>query len=169
MTIKITARHDGWDEKQDKIVLDTVLKHYSEGGTQIAGYEEAGEKLGRTAGACGFRFNSLLRYKYKKRFEEAKKQRLEWRKAKGRPIRQKAPEGRIGVVTVQQKEQTSEYKQALYAVLDQVEWIAEIETEMETLEKKMKSVELQKEAAKQELAHRIDALTQIKKSSRVND
>ena len=168
MSIKITARHDGWDEKQDKIVLDTVLKHYSEGGTQIAGYEEAGEKLGRTAGACGFRFNSLLRYKYKKRFEEAKKQRLEWRKAKGRPIHQKAPEGRSGVVTVK-KEQTSEYKQALYAVLDQVEWIAEIETEIDRLHEEYEKAQDRREAAKQELSHRIDSLTKIKKSSRVND
>ena len=70
-----TTRQDAWSEDEDLLLAEVVLRHIREGGTQLAAFEEIGIKLNRTAAACGFRWNSLIRKKYEAAIQIAKAQR----------------------------------------------------------------------------------------------
>lgn len=65
-----------WTEEEDRILRDAVLASVIQGRTQIEAFEEVGKKLGRTAGACGFRWNAVLRPKNAFSYAEAKKKRV---------------------------------------------------------------------------------------------
>ncbi len=69
------TRQDAWTQDEDLLLAEVVLRHIREGGTQLQAFEEVGKKLSRTAAACGFRWNSSIRKKYKSGIEVAKKQR----------------------------------------------------------------------------------------------
>ncbi|GAA3403910.1 RsfA family transcriptional regulator [Paenibacillus hodogayensis] len=69
------VRQDAWSEEDDLILAEVTLRHIREGGTQLAAFEEVGEKIGRTAAACGFRWNSCVRKKYDAAISIAKAQR----------------------------------------------------------------------------------------------
>jgi len=71
------TRQDAWTEEDDLLLAEVTLRHIREGGTQLAAFEEVGEKLNRTAAACGFRWNSLVRKKYEAAIQIAKAQRKE--------------------------------------------------------------------------------------------
>ncbi|MBN2908949.1 hypothetical protein JQC72_05350 [Polycladomyces sp. WAk] len=65
-----------WTEEEDRLLVDTVLRCIREGGSQLDAFAEVGEKVGRTPGACGFRWNAVLRRKEAAAFQEAKRQRV---------------------------------------------------------------------------------------------
>lgn len=69
-------RQDIWSEEEDELLVNTVLHHIREGGTQIEAFEVVGKKVKRTAAACGYRWNSVVRKKYKKEIQKAKNERL---------------------------------------------------------------------------------------------
>ncbi|MBS4193880.1 RsfA family transcriptional regulator [Lederbergia citri] len=69
------ARQDAWTSDEDLVLAELVLAYIREGNTQLQAFEEAGRRLKRTAAACGFRWNSNIRKKYKEGIELAKKQR----------------------------------------------------------------------------------------------
>ncbi|MFE5319890.1 RsfA family transcriptional regulator [Paenibacillus sp. NPDC056579] len=68
-------RQDAWSEEDDLILAEVTLRHIREGSTQLTAFEEVGEKIGRTAAACGFRWNSFVRKKYEAAIQIAKAQR----------------------------------------------------------------------------------------------
>ncbi|WP_216830885.1 RsfA family transcriptional regulator [Alkalihalobacterium elongatum] len=68
-------RQDAWTNDEDLILAEVVLRHIREGSTQLAAFEEVGERLQRTSAACGFRWNSAIRKKYDAAIALAKKQR----------------------------------------------------------------------------------------------
>ena len=70
-----TLRQDAWTQDEDLLLAEVVLRHIRDGSTQLAAFEEVGQKLSRTAAACGFRWNSAVRKQYKSAIEIAKKQR----------------------------------------------------------------------------------------------
>ncbi|MCF6093569.1 RsfA family transcriptional regulator [Microaerobacter geothermalis] len=70
-----TTRQDAWTPDDDLLLAEVTLRHIREGSTQLAAFEEVGEKLARTAAACGFRWNSLIRKKYEAAIQIAKAQR----------------------------------------------------------------------------------------------
>lgn len=70
-----TIRQDAWSEEDDLYLAEVTLKHISEGSTQLVAFEEVGEKIGRTAAACGFRWNSFVRKKFEAAIQIAKSQR----------------------------------------------------------------------------------------------
>jgi RsfA family transcription factor len=72
MSTKI-ERYDIWTEAEDDLLLCCVLDNVSEGKTQLKAFERAGKELGRTADACGYRWNAILRKQFKKEMEQAKK------------------------------------------------------------------------------------------------
>lgn len=76
------VRQDAWSEEDDLILAELTLRHIREGGTQLAAFEEVGERIGRTAAACGFRWNSFVRKKYDSAIQIAKKQRQQRNQAK---------------------------------------------------------------------------------------
>lgn len=68
-------RQDAWTEDDDLLLAEVILRHIREGSTQLAAFEEVGIRLNRTAAACGFRWNSLIRKKYEAAIQIAKAQR----------------------------------------------------------------------------------------------
>jgi prespore-specific regulator len=71
------ARQDAWNQDEDLLLAEVVLRHIREGSTQLKAFEEVGRQLSRTSAACGFRWNSFVRKQYKSGIEHAKKQRKE--------------------------------------------------------------------------------------------
>lgn len=69
------TRQDAWTADDDLLLAEVTLRHIREGSTQLAAFEEVGQKLGRTAAACGFRWNSSVRKKYEAAIQIAKAQR----------------------------------------------------------------------------------------------
>ncbi|WP_370875975.1 RsfA family transcriptional regulator [Evansella vedderi] len=74
------VRQDAWNQDEDLLLAEVVLRHIREGSTQLAAFEEVGEKLSRTPAACGFRWNSSIRKKYESAIQLAKKQRKQLKK-----------------------------------------------------------------------------------------
>ena len=69
------VRQDAWSAEDDLILAEVTLRHIREGSTQLAAFEEVGERIGRTAAACGFRWNSCVRKRYEEAISLAKSQR----------------------------------------------------------------------------------------------
>jgi prespore-specific regulator len=69
------VRQDAWTDDDDLMLAETTLRHIRDGSTQLNAFEEVGEKIGRTAAACGFRWNSCVRKKYEAAIQIAKAQR----------------------------------------------------------------------------------------------
>ncbi|RKD24081.1 precorrin-3B C(17)-methyltransferase [Ammoniphilus oxalaticus] len=86
------VRQDAWTPDDDLILAEVTLRHIREGGTQLEAFEEVGEKLGRTAAACGFRWNSCVRKKYEAAIQIAKAQRKQRKQAqRNRPSSRALP------------------------------------------------------------------------------
>ena len=79
----VANRQDAWTEDDDLLLAEVTLRHVREGGTQLSAFEEVGRKLNRTAAACGFRWNSLVRKKYEAaiRIAKAQKQKRNYQKS----------------------------------------------------------------------------------------
>jgi prespore-specific regulator len=77
-------RQDAWTKEEDALLAEVTLRHIREGSTQLVAFEEVGEKLSRTPAACGFRWNSLIRKQYEGDIVQAKKERKERNKRKGK-------------------------------------------------------------------------------------
>jgi len=71
----VKVRQDAWMEENDILLAETVLRHVREGSTQLSAFEEVGDALNRTAAACGFRWNAVVRRDYDQELEESKKER----------------------------------------------------------------------------------------------
>jgi prespore-specific regulator len=76
------TRQDAWTPDDDLLLAEVTLRHIREGSTQLCAFEEVGEKLNRTAAACGFRWNSTVRKRYEDAIQIAKSHRQERKKAK---------------------------------------------------------------------------------------
>lgn len=76
----IKLRIDQWTDKEDELLANAVIKHIAQGDSQLKAFDYAGEKLNRTANACGFRFNKVLRNKYRKEIDKAKSKCLKTRR-----------------------------------------------------------------------------------------
>ncbi|MET3575738.1 RsfA family transcriptional regulator [Bhargavaea ullalensis] len=83
----VKVRQDAWLEENDQLLAETVLRHVRDGSTQLNAFEEAGDAMNRTAAACGFRWNAVVRKEYEKELAEAKKERKETMRALGKDFR----------------------------------------------------------------------------------
>jgi prespore-specific regulator len=68
-------RSDAWSPSDDSVLANAVIYHITNGSTQLNAFDEVGERLKRTAAACGFRWNAALRKDYDDQIKEAKKNR----------------------------------------------------------------------------------------------
>ncbi|WP_259445787.1 RsfA family transcriptional regulator [Paenibacillus lautus] len=68
-------RKDEWSYEEDLLLAQTVLSHIQNKSTQLNAFEEVGERLKRTAAACGFRWNSTVRKKYEAEIKASKERR----------------------------------------------------------------------------------------------
>ncbi|NLY79405.1 MAG: RsfA family transcriptional regulator [Lysinibacillus sp.] len=87
----VKVRQDAWLKENDELLAEAVLRHVKEGSTQLNAFEEAGDKLNRTAAACGFRWNAVVRKQYEKELAEAKRERKERMKLLGMNGRRRSP------------------------------------------------------------------------------
>ncbi|WP_276355942.1 RsfA family transcriptional regulator [Cohnella caldifontis] len=69
------VRQDAWSPDDDLILAEVTLRHIRDGSTQLAAFEEVGQRIGRTSAACGFRWNSCVRKRYDEAIAMAKQQR----------------------------------------------------------------------------------------------
>jgi prespore-specific regulator len=69
------VRQDAWSPDDDLILAEVTLRHIREGSTQLAAFEEVGQRIARTSAACGFRWNSCVRKRYDEAIGMAKQQR----------------------------------------------------------------------------------------------
>jgi prespore-specific regulator len=76
-------RQDAWTPDDDLLLAETILRHVREGSTQLRAFEETAQRLGRTAAACGFRWNSVVRKKYTAAIQIAKSQRQKNKQVSG--------------------------------------------------------------------------------------
>lgn len=81
----VASRQDAWTDDDDLVLAEVTLRHIRDGGTQLAAFEEVGQRLGRTAAACGFRWNSAVRKRYDAAIAIAKGQRQQLKKT-GRAV-----------------------------------------------------------------------------------
>ncbi len=94
----VASRQDAWTEDDDLVLAEVTLRHIREGGTQLAAFEEVGQRLGRTAAACGFRWNSSVRKRYDAAIAIAKSQRQQLKKLGRLPVLASAEDGEPAVV-----------------------------------------------------------------------
>lgn len=80
------TRQDAWTPDDDLLLAEVTLRHIREGSTQLAAFEEVGQRLGRTSAACGFRWNSAIRKKYEAAIQIAKAQRQQLKKTRRKSI-----------------------------------------------------------------------------------
>jgi prespore-specific regulator len=85
------TRQDAWTHEDDLLLAETVLRYIREGGTQLEAFEEVGDKLNRTAAACGFRWNAEVRKNFEQAINLAKKQRKERKRALDRLKKEMKP------------------------------------------------------------------------------
>lgn len=87
----VKIRQDAWLKENDELLAEAVLRHVKEGSTQLNAFEEAGDALNRTAAACGFRWNAVVRKIYEKELRTAKKERKERMRVLGNTTRRRTP------------------------------------------------------------------------------
>ncbi|WP_313893301.1 RsfA family transcriptional regulator [Psychrobacillus sp.] len=85
----VKIRQDAWMHENDAMLAEMVLRHVREGSTQLNAFEEAGDELNRTAAACGFRWNAVVRHQYETELKEAKKERKEKLRILGKDYRRR--------------------------------------------------------------------------------
>ena len=69
----MTNRKDSWNEKEDLLLAETVLRYMRLGNTMEKAFIETAKQLGRTKTACSVRWNTALRERYEMAIELAKK------------------------------------------------------------------------------------------------
>ena len=144
-----------------------MLRHIRDGSTQLAAFEEVGQKLSRTAAACGFRWNSAVRKQYKSAIEIAKKQRKgENAVEPAKPVHEIVEKkSKSKVEKVVQSEQQNESK-TLVSFDSIIEFLSSVESTVKNTESlseenealKNEISELQKE--KNELLVKVEKLTE---------
>lgn len=85
----VKVRQDAWTEENDILLAETVLRHVREGSTQLSAFEEVGDALNRTAAACGFRWNAVVRRDYEKELSDAKKERKQAMRVLGKDFKRR--------------------------------------------------------------------------------
>ncbi|MGD6841210.1 hypothetical protein ACQCVH_01705 [Bacillus infantis] len=58
----MTAKNKKWTGDEDRLLMEAMEEGTNQGRTKQACYEDAAQKLARTATACRARYNSLLKY-----------------------------------------------------------------------------------------------------------
>lgn len=65
-----------WNDQEDALLKKTVLHSIRNGETQLTAFAEVGQEIGRTPGACGFRWNAVIRQQDPISYKDAKKKRV---------------------------------------------------------------------------------------------
>ncbi|MBT2757981.1 RsfA family transcriptional regulator [Mesobacillus foraminis] len=102
-------RKDTWNREDDEILAETVLRHIKENSTQLEAFKEVGKQLKRTAGACGFRWNSYVRKQYGSEIQKAKQKRREEKKRESKnKLQSSNKQGKETLQEIHQNVETSQ-------------------------------------------------------------
>ncbi len=141
---KWVTRSDAWTPADDERLAEIVLDHIRTGSTQLKAFEQAGNELGRTSAACGYRWNGVLRKDRRADIEAAKQARKAAQKASSSPsVRE--PQQDTSAVTVSSADSMKEVIQFLQTYDDQYQSlrqrIQDLESEKDTLIKRIHELE----------------------------
>ena len=117
----VKVRQDAWSHEDDLLLAETVLRHIREGSTQLVAFEEVGDKLNRTAAACGFRWNAEVRKNYEKAVDLAKRQRKERKKA----MKQQATNGVTNISEAKEITKTNQQPTTIDEIIHLLEQLKE--------------------------------------------
>ncbi|MBO8155973.1 MAG: RsfA family transcriptional regulator [Bacillaceae bacterium] len=156
------VRQDAWSHEDDLLLAETVLRHIREGSTQLKAFEEVGDKLNRTAAACGFRWNAEVRKRYEKAIDLAKRQRKEKKRAMAEQQKVKRDTQFESPVS-SRRVKSEEPAAGSFSSLDQViEFLREFKKDYETsyhsqhkveeLEKENETLQIEKEKLEKKLS-----------------
>ncbi|WP_369902501.1 RsfA family transcriptional regulator [Bacillus manliponensis] len=153
-------RQDAWTTEEDLLLAETVLRHIREGSTQLNAFDEVGDKLNRTAAACGFRWNAEVRQNYEEAVQIAKKQRKERKRAEGKKEKEQLaniPEQNVHSAKTPEEHAVSPLTtDDVISFLQQLEenpsHIASLQAENETLRGKLESLQKENHELEKELA-----------------
>lgn len=162
------TRQDAWTPDDDLVLAEVTLRHIREGSTQLSAFEEVGERLNRTAAACGFRWNSTVRKRYEDAIQIAKAHRQERKKAK-RKLKSvavsaeaqtslangaSAIEGSTGIMRTQELEEEISFDIVIRFLRNQKEAfkrVKQLEKEVVESRKKIEELRAENDSLKEEL------------------
>jgi prespore-specific regulator len=140
---KWVTRSDAWTLADDERLADLVLHHIRTGSTQLKAFEDAGNELGRTSAACGYRWNGVLRKDRKSEIEAAKQARKVAQKASS--VTTRSAEYDSSAVTVTSAESMKEVIQFLQTYDEQYQSlrgrVQELEAEKSSLAQRIAELE----------------------------
>jgi prespore-specific regulator len=165
------TRQDAWTADDDLLLAEVTLRHIREGSTQLCAFEEVGERLSRTAAACGFRWNSAVRKRYEDAIQIAKAHRQERKKAKRKfknmssiSMEERAslvdePSQTESEVTVHPRQQEMQEELSFDVVIrflrsqkDMVKRMKQLEREVAESQKELEELRTENESLKEELS-----------------
>lgn len=138
-----------WSTQDDLLLKDTVIKHVKEGSTLLSAFEEAGQKLNRTAVACRWRWNAIVKHQHEEEFKQAC---LERAKSKNKTVKSEASEERSTFEENQQVRKAVVKKVSLDSIINDIKLLIDQNknTDLEKENEELKSqVEILKEENKQ--------------------
>lgn len=143
-TQKWVTRSDAWTPTDDERLAEIVLTHIRTGSTQLKAFEEAGNELGRTSAACGYRWNGVLRKDRQGEIESAKQTRKAAQKA-GSNSAASDSQPSPSAVTVSSADSMRDVIQFLQTYDEQYQAlrqrIQDLEAEKASLEKRLQEVD----------------------------
>jgi prespore-specific regulator len=162
-----TVRQDAWTEEDDRVLAEIILKHIAEGSTQLAAFEEASEKLGRTSAACGYRWNASVRKIYGSGIDIAKNQRRQTKNLEKKAIQDgKNLPGNLGRGDMDADLSWNEVfrflKVCRQGQTQMGEQLKKLENDLSVYEQEMKSIELENRRLRGELQQVTEEYQQIK-------
>lgn len=162
----VASRQDAWTEDDDLVLAEVTLRHIREGGTQLAAFEEVGQRLGRTAAACGFRWNSCVRKRYDAAISIAKSQRQQLKKM-GR-IQAPAAATETEAVWLPRRKGTSAVQETQASGLEivneeQIEAVIRMLVNQKELARRVRQLEQELEGKESELKELKEAYERVKK------
>ncbi|MEJ8544609.1 RsfA family transcriptional regulator [Brevibacillus borstelensis] len=156
----VASRQDAWTEDDDLVLAEVTLRHIREGGTQLAAFEEVGQRLGRTAAACGFRWNSCVRKRYDAAIVIAKNQRQQLKKM-GRLASSQSEES--GEAQLLRKQQPIQQLSLSAAAEEQIESVIRLLMNHKDLVRRVRQLEQELEGKVLEIKELQEAHDKMKK------
>lgn len=144
---KWATRSDAWTPDDDTRLAELVLTHIRTGSTQLKAFEEAAGLLGRTAAACGYRWNGVVRKHYRTEIEEAKQTRKQSNQASSNIL---SPETPVQVSKAPISESMHDVVEFLQTYDEQYQklrsYVSQIENEKTLLSQRVEALEEQLQA-----------------------
>ncbi|MCL6631357.1 MAG: RsfA family transcriptional regulator [Alicyclobacillus herbarius] len=139
-----STRSDAWTPSDDERLAEIVLRHIRTGSTQLKAFEEAAAELGRTAAACGYRWNGVLRKERRDDIELAKKERKSAQNMSATNSSYKEPTPFMTMTASESMQDVIKFLQAFDAGYQKLrQQLEQVESERDELATKVRELEAQ--------------------------